>query len=137
MKKRAATGSLQEGIRSLALRGVTTPHKQPVRYHPAVLGVTREVDQLVDQSVASPGYVVPREQSPPPERIARGRGTAPNESGPPPLAASRFSVLGRQHHDRNQSRRALLVAGVPRVGGRHEGPEPVVLLGGRGPRRHL
>ena len=37
--------------------------------------------------------------------------------GPSTLAASRLSVLGRQHHDRNQSRRALLVAGVPGVGG--------------------
>ena len=62
---------------------------------------------------------------------------AGNEAGPPPLAAWRFSVLGRQHHDRNQSRCPLLVAGVPRMGRRDERPEPIVLLGGRGPRRYL
>jgi len=33
--------------------------------------------------------------------------------------------------------RALLVTGVPRVGLRHERPQPVVLFGGRRPRRHF
>ena len=88
-------------------------------------------DQPVDQVVATPGYRVPREQAPS-SRLREGGG----ECGQPPLAASRFSVVGCQHNDGNQSRRALLVAGVPTVGRSHEGPEPVVLLGGRGPRCH-
>ena len=56
--------------------------------------------------------------------------------GPSSATASRFSVLGCQQHDRNRLGRALLVAGVSRVGRRHERPEPVVLLGGRSPRRY-